>query len=412
MIDGAEQGGRSVSGGDGDIPVLNAHESLKAAAERDGAPLCGNRVWAAGGEVRADRAGSETRLAPLSADVVGQLEVLHGGKAIRYFAIDGSAADTLALEWPGGAGDWTDATLDAVSGPRGGTQGSLFGFSHDRDTLAVIDGDPVWDTRWYETEDTNDAPVLLEVPPESSGEQIGRIPVDDFEEPVDTPCLERDASDPDVCFLSVAESRVWLFRLGYPQFPDTARGGRQASVAVGPMRDVRVDSTTWQTCTFDSARECRAIQFRQLQAGALAYRMDLDGTGNTPVRIDSIPGESIFWIGHGESGDELALGRGEVRITFWADAETFEDFGTPFRSFEGEIVDCKIEYRTREGFEPVGSPIPSDDACFFLLDFDELDPASGGGTIAPSVTADTDETTRVPLPVLEATPDGVREVNQ
>lgn len=58
LLAGAVAGGRRIGNpvAGGTIPVLNAYESLRIAAERPGAPLCGNRVWVTeGGKVYAER---------------------------------------------------------------------------------------------------------------------------------------------------------------------------------------------------------------------------------------------------------------------------------------------------------------------------------------------------------------------
>ena len=52
IIAGAVAGGRTAGG----IPVVNAYESLKAAARRDGAPLCGSRISMNGATVMVQRA--------------------------------------------------------------------------------------------------------------------------------------------------------------------------------------------------------------------------------------------------------------------------------------------------------------------------------------------------------------------
>lgn len=87
LIEGARAGGRHVPnpGTAGTIPILNVHESLKLAAQRPGAPLCGNRVWSEGGEVFAQRGPAfDAPVERLFTTGTGAsfLQVLHGGRRI------------------------------------------------------------------------------------------------------------------------------------------------------------------------------------------------------------------------------------------------------------------------------------------------------------------------------------------
>lgn len=74
ILDGATRGGRTAGG----IRLLNAYEALKLAAERPGAPLCGNRLWIANGSVNAQRGAASEALFPVHAQAewVGGM---HGG---------------------------------------------------------------------------------------------------------------------------------------------------------------------------------------------------------------------------------------------------------------------------------------------------------------------------------------------
>lgn len=58
------------------------------------------------------------------------------------------------------------------------------------------------------------------------------------------------------CFITIRETRGWIFRLAYPQFP-TLLIDRAAHLAVSPLQVVREDSTAWGPCSFDPSHECR-----------------------------------------------------------------------------------------------------------------------------------------------------------
>ncbi|MBA4160371.1 MAG: S8 family serine peptidase, partial [Gemmatimonadetes bacterium] len=79
--EGAERGKQIA----GDLSIINAYESLKAAAEEHGRPLCGNRVWGADGTIWAQRgSGAPEELRAINGTGAHHLQVLHGGKHITY----------------------------------------------------------------------------------------------------------------------------------------------------------------------------------------------------------------------------------------------------------------------------------------------------------------------------------------
>lgn len=406
ILDGAAEGGRSAGG----IPLLNAYESLRAAAERSGAPLCGQQVWAEGGMLWARRNGSPVELAA-AADTAAQVEVLHGGKFVLHITQEGGQLVGRVVSWDPESRTWESAGLPSDwHDLRGGTLRSVFGRSHDRDTLARVDDSVVNGSRWYETADSAEAPVWVqeEGAPQSTR---GHLAVADLPDPLQVTCLERDR-DSGSCLLTVTESRAWLFRLGYPQFPSPVQTERQAYLTVGPMQVVRHDTTAaWEPCSFDSSHDCRRVQFLQDQTEALTYRMDLAAGDATPLPVPvdpTIPEESVFWIGQGENGEEVVLMRGRWRITRWADPALFHETGSPFEPPVEELERCFIEYRKRADFSPLEPPIPVAEGC----DFGSLNGPSTGagvGTISPSVvprrgaggqSGSSREAVDVPLPIL------------
>jgi hypothetical protein len=80
IVAGALQGGQYSDG----MPYLNAYESLKLAASRVGAPLCGNRIWYDGsGNVVVERgSATETIIQRDPNDYLAFVEPYHGGKRI------------------------------------------------------------------------------------------------------------------------------------------------------------------------------------------------------------------------------------------------------------------------------------------------------------------------------------------
>ena len=88
IVEGARRGGlRSASrrAPNDSIPYLNAYEALKLAAQRPGAPLCGNRVWNDGNNnivVERDSLTAETIITRDPADHAAFVNPHHGGKRI------------------------------------------------------------------------------------------------------------------------------------------------------------------------------------------------------------------------------------------------------------------------------------------------------------------------------------------
>lgn len=129
LIRGAQKGGRIVvGGGDGTQGfTVNAYESLKLAAQRPGAPLCGNRMWASNGAVVAERgAGTETLFQV--GEPVWEVNALHGGRDVRIMhprsyrsfryqpglngGTWGEVPDTHTVDWPEGTSGATYSFSD------------------------------------------------------------------------------------------------------------------------------------------------------------------------------------------------------------------------------------------------------------------------------------------------------------
>lgn len=380
VLDGATRGERSADG----IPFLDAYQALRAAAERPTAPLCGNPVWAAEGTLFIRRTAGATPEALASVgSPVGQVEVLHGGKYIRYL----TPGATHFLAWDPSTRSWGAASQPSdFTELRAGAHASLLGQSHSRDSVAIVDVSNFANTRWYETQASRQVPVLVGEFPPALPATAGHITVNDLPAAQQQTCLERDAVD-HTCILFTRETREWLFRLAYPQFPtDAATMERLAHITVSPLQVVREDSTAWGPCSFDPSHECRVMTFRQRHAESIVYRMNLTDTGNAPDLVQTVPDTSVFWIAHDEHGEDLVLERGRWSITLQADALHFHQTGSPFFNQVASVETCEMEYRRQNGFGPVGSPIAEPDGCNFgQLNF----PSQGGGagTVAPSVIA-------------------------
>jgi subtilisin family serine protease len=97
LIRGAIQGADSAGG----VPILDAYESLKLAAQRPGAPLCGNRLWGDSGFVVAERLTPTGVVDDVLSVVPANgaptfLAAIHGGK--RLFN-GGFGAPWVEMRW-------------------------------------------------------------------------------------------------------------------------------------------------------------------------------------------------------------------------------------------------------------------------------------------------------------------------
>lgn len=395
ILDGAARGKRSA----GDLPIINAYESLKAAAEEHGRPLCGNRVWGADGKIWAQRgSGAPEDLRAISGTGAHHLQVLHGGKHITY------ASNTGGEEL-----QWNPTTRRFVPGPpppdfkRGGTYLSLMGYDHDMESFGWIDDAQVNNGQWYKTGSQAEA-LVKRGPPGGPFTPFSTIRVNNLPDALENICLERSSG---TCWLTLLESRRWLVRLAYPQHER-----QQFSAMVSPIRVTPIDSTEWVPCSFNAQRECRQVQTLQRHLGTLVYT--INQAGGDPVRRDSLPDNSLFWVGLSESDSTQVLSMGRWKITVWNDAARYYNTGSPYYDIEKEVESCAMYYGAQQPFV-LGQSIPTQEACHW--DSWRYPDYGGGGTIAPSriqiplsPQAAQSGPLSLPMPLLAPTRAGVTEL--
>lgn len=68
----------------GGAKIANAYESLRAAAERTGGPLCGNRVWTTGTELWVERDSTRTERLVNDTTAIGYVSTFHGGRRVSF----------------------------------------------------------------------------------------------------------------------------------------------------------------------------------------------------------------------------------------------------------------------------------------------------------------------------------------
>jgi hypothetical protein len=132
ILAGANRSGRTAAG----IPLVNAYESLRAASEASGTPLCGNEVWVANGVLKARRGSTTETLATLN-DTTGLVNVRHGGRRLDVYT---NGIGLRVFQYDAGTRSWNEAS-NPYSLPDtlpGGTYLSSL-FASQRDTDAEIE---------------------------------------------------------------------------------------------------------------------------------------------------------------------------------------------------------------------------------------------------------------------------------
>jgi hypothetical protein len=145
LIDGAAAGNRPIVEHSGKY-LANAYESLKLAAQRHGAPLCGSRLFVnAGGGLVVERA-NENDLETIWPSGVDPspwtLEPFHGGRRVGVYLNNttGDGFRDLVLN----NSTWSAVTLPTIEpDPASGSWFSAIGITHDGDSTAIVDAEDV-----------------------------------------------------------------------------------------------------------------------------------------------------------------------------------------------------------------------------------------------------------------------------
>jgi hypothetical protein len=142
ILQGAQAGNRFA----GTYRLANAHESLRAAARRNGAPLCGQRAWIQDSTFTVQRdSGTDRRetLFNVGATQWGyDFNIFHGGKQINFY--DGGGGGNVSFYWDSAQG-WHRGASDGRDYPQPGSNATTLSrdlTSHNADTTVI------WDSRY------------------------------------------------------------------------------------------------------------------------------------------------------------------------------------------------------------------------------------------------------------------------
>ena len=366
IVRGASNGGRVIHDPDGTTHYLaNAYESLKIAAARPGAPLCGNHVWIAGGQVIAQRGNSTEVLGSTVGPHGWAANAFHGGHRIQYS--DSTAVRTLDYGIPHWVAGPTANISDSISG---GTYGSVFLHSHGGDTTVALSftdsttngsGQPVQrifialtDTHGSTEKDTS-LDVPLGPAGQNEGGSAGNCPSCYFPRLAGTFSVRGAFSPRSIRFL-VAINR------------DTA-----AVTISGPTGGCSQRLHT-ELCGGVGQNTAQYV-YTPEKASIYEVKISTQAPWFTITQESTLSGVWIYWAGLGESDLESTAGIGSEQFTNY--------FNDPRENqpVVRVVTACNIEYRdgllaTISGGQ---APAPTNDAC------PPNNTDIGGGTISPSI---------------------------
>ena len=302
VLDGALLGGQTTGG----IPYLNAYESLKLAGRRQGAPLCGNRVWKAGDDVFAERT-------PNFVEPLFQLEpqawqssfisAYHGGRRIDM---------DFGREF-----DWNPVTRafsevpyrDTLYSANGGTFLSYDGSNHDgtRYVKALIGkADSTRFTAMARLYRVGSGAVLDSVPSPAFTLEPG-TPMCATRDPADGSCVEWSRGG----FYTTPEGGSGP---GHRFFMSADASDSTVGYVVINIRQHNVSPVGWQPC-WNGSYECVQVVDSSTSGSMRVFRVDFSAHTWTAIMLapnqDFMPARTIEWLGTRETGDEIVWGIGQ-----------------------------------------------------------------------------------------------------
>ena len=302
LINGALAGGRAAGG----IPILNAYESLKLAAQRQGAPLCGNRVWPEGSNVKVQRGGTPALLKDVGSPVLN-LTSLHGGHRLIY----GTSTGVGALAWSNGTWQIDSVVISDTS--YGGLERgeSPSAVNHDQDSMAFITGGDTLPMNLYIQEFGGGNPRLVKslgAPNGGSGPLTCLISA-----VVDTLTGSRDC----IYFLDVARARSPWSVDYYWEFPLLSYSPLGDEVFLGvPTVSAGYTVVDSLPCLGGAPTypKCYMVEVTRSITGMTVTGYNSATGASRSITTES--GKLIFWMGAGEGARELAYNSGTLSYKF------------------------------------------------------------------------------------------------
>ena len=357
ILDGASRGARAVTDPQtsNTVYLANAYESLKLAAERPGAPLCGNHVWVAGHTVGSTdfdtvvvQRGASATEKIWGNDPEGTIAILnvqHGGHRISYHG----ATEYRAIEYNPLTRKWKaalpDDSLPVVSD--GGTYNSYRWSSHDGDSSLV-----------YSTATQSTPTVTIKLYDSHAGTTNTLATVPTLLTPAiwtDSVCV-RLAREQNKCqgYEPIGAKQLANVLAAYSPMGDTA------IVSVARTQYSSIGISEWAVCdtvvihnpdstTSVNHVDCRGVQYWKNTVDTKFYKLPINTVTSNATASWTMDSVRATQLAVTEDGSELAVGYGT--IDGLGDVQAF--------------TNCRITYRNlRTGQE--SAPIPSEPACLFF----------------------------------------------
>jgi len=295
------------------VYVVDAYETLKLAADRPGAPMCGGTpVWQdASGQVLMRKINSDNGiLAPQTALFSHSgttLIPMHGVPAIR--------TDNNVFGWT--PTTWTPLSPAPADNFGNATNRSKLGYSHEGDSVVTVTRTDVSDTQTKYS-------VFI------NGNLLAEVPATWSKKPASNSCVYFSASLS--CLASVS---VWTDRIT-----------PSAVVAFSPNGDEVVLAISKQRSTYrvEPSYPCNGTERcanHGLEVQTMPSELVFIGTADGQIQTRQAgPTNNILQVGMSEDGQRLVLRQ---------DFLTFNSTVTPEETFQTSTSFCEALYRTRSG---------------------------------------------------------------
>jgi subtilisin family serine protease len=348
LLDGAFRAGPDAES----VASLNAYGALRSAANRSGAPLCGNRLWGDGPRVMTNRAAGQEIVLTAPGDV-GDIIAHHGGKRLdityRAFQDFEPYWAQATYRWtPGGwmpGAEGGDAGWGTeVGGTAAGTARSRGAVSHDGTLAYGVSAEPAGSgTEIIVHEWRVDG---------TGGRVVGRYRLGAAFVSVDSACTVRASGDVCVRFAYGGSSL---------SFSTTVSPMGDAVFVGVTQRQIQVDvGTGFEPCPAGiGVGRCFAYGLDVLPENSWLLRFSLaDSTLATPLS-QGVQG-AVGQLSVSEDGHEIFVGRGIYAAT---SQFRWTDQGWDIVTNES-INSCRLEWRsTQTGIETFGREVASPVNC-------------------------------------------------
>ncbi|HZH04545.1 MAG TPA: S8 family serine peptidase, partial [Myxococcaceae bacterium] len=321
ILEGARRGGRRVRNGSGpdSVPVLHAYNSLRAAAERPGAPLCGNRVLLMLDTMIVQRGTTMERVVVPGSGFNSGTEFFHGGRWMRK---SGGATFSFSVQ----ANQWISTM---ASPPTGHTLGDHTRFRR----LTSHDGDTTFYGSAAQSSESTDPIRIFRKVGAGPGQLVGEID-------------ERPVRSGTLCGLR-SETSCWINEVGYEETagPSLAYPSRGDSLLIFVARNyvrTTADGGEYHCGMLDvTSLTCQKATQERGVIHTRVYKMSLS-TGGSRV-IWTVPDTTVQAVAAHESGGEIATWARYTRII--AKLTPAVQLGRWTGTRPVEVVTCRQDYR-------------------------------------------------------------------